>query len=309
MISKLKIHTPIYLNLLKGFDAMIVAQGYRQTGKTYQNNVKEFLSYLESQGILSVKKIQAVNMVGFYEHISNRSSYRGYGVLKSSTISGKMFAVELFFDYLIETKHLTSKIVLPRHRRTDYSERNVVTVNEIKLIYDACECKRDRAIVSLAYGCGLRRTEMVELDIKDILLGQHTLIVRQGKNSKRREIPLAGSVLNELKTYLNDERHVYLNDEIEFNDAFLINNQGKRMRGAHINKKLKAIIDRVSDPSLTAKGITLHCLRHSIATHLLEAGASFEFVRDYLGHAEIDTVHIYARRRRIKEKQQKTMNR
>ena len=54
-------------------------------------------------------------------------------------------------------------------------------------------------------------------------------------------------------------------------------------------------------PEIEAKGITLHCLRHSIATHLLDRGATIEFVRDFLGHAEIDTVHIYAKRRKLKQ--------
>lgn len=288
---------------------MIVAQGYRQTGTTYQNNVKEFLHYLESHGIVSVKRIQAVDMVAYYEHLTNRPSLRGVGLLKSSTISGKMFAVDLFFDYLVETRHVTSKIVLPRHKRSDYTQRNVVTVEEVKKIYSACESIRDRAIISLAYGCGLRRTEIEQLDVNDIFLIQSTLIVRSGKNSKRREIPLANSIVTDLKNYLYEERHLHLSDSHELIEAFLINDKGKRMRGEHINTRLKEIIQRVSDPVLSSKEITLHCLRHSIATHLLEAGASFEFVREYLGHSEIDTVHVYARRRRIREQQQKILNR
>jgi integrase/recombinase XerD len=301
MNKKIQIHSVTYQNLLKGFDTMIISNGYRQTGKTYQNNVKEFLGYLESQGILSVKKIQAIDMVGYYEHIMNRPSFRGAGLLKSSTISGKMFAVDLFFDYLLETKLLTSKIVLPRHNRGENTLRNIVTLDEVQKIYTTCESKRDKAIVSLAYGCGLRRTEIEQLDINDILFSQSILIVRSGKNSKRREIPLANSIVVDLKHYLYEERHQYLMDNLEFIDAFLINDLGKRMRGGHVNKQLKEIIMRVGDPQLNSKQITLHCLRHSIATHLLEAGANFEFVREFLGHSEIDTVHVYARRRRIKE--------
>ena len=73
------------------------------------------------------------------------------------------------------------------------------------------------------------------------------------------------------------------------------------MQGDHINERLKELIANTNNADMTSKEITLHCLRHSIATHLLDNGASIEFVRDYLGHAEIDTVHVYARRRKIKQ--------
>jgi integrase/recombinase XerD len=307
MNKRIEIHNTAYQGLMRGFDTMIIAKGYRQTGKTYQNNVKEFLSYLESQGIVSVKKIRAVDMVSYYEYIANRPAFRGVGLLKSSTISGKMFSVDLFFDYLLDTKLLTSKIILPRHKRSESTQRNTATVEEILMIYGVCESKRDKVILSLAYGCGLRRREMQDLNTNDLQFQQNVLIVRSGKNSKRRVIPLAHSIVSDLKCYVYEERHQYLNENQEFTDAFLINKQGKRMNGEQINKRLKELIGMVGDPRLTAKELTLHCLRHSIATHLLEKGASFDFVRDFLGHSEIDTVHVYARRRKMREKQQKIM--
>jgi integrase/recombinase XerD len=175
MNKRIEIHTTAYQRLMKGFDTMIIAKGYRQTGKTYQNNVKEFLSYLESQGIVSVKKIRAVDMVSYYEYITSRPAFRGVGLLKSSTISGKMFSVDLFFDYLLDTKLLTSKIILPRHKRSESTQRNTATVEEILMICGVCESKRDKVILSLAYGCGLRRREMQDLNTNDLQFQQNVL--------------------------------------------------------------------------------------------------------------------------------------
>lgn len=308
MSSRFTIHTTTYQKLLKGFDTKIKAEICRQTGNTYQNDVKEFLQYLEGQGILSVKKLQPIDMVKYYEYITNRPAFRGVGLLKSSTISGKMCAVDLFFDYLIDTNQLTKKIVLPKHIRSESTHRNILTVKEVLMLYNSCENKRDAAILSLAYGCGLRRREIQELNVGDVLFTTGILIVRSGKNSKRREIPLANSIISDLKHYLHEERHEYLTDnQTQFIEAFIINNQGKRMTGESINERLKFLITKVGDPVLSAKEITLHCLRHSIATHLLESGASFDFVREYLGHAEIDTVHVYARRRAMRDNLQKQM--
>ncbi len=309
MGNRFEIHTLNYQKLLNGFDSKIKAEGYRQTGKTYQNSVKEFLSYMESQGVLSVKKIGPVDMVRYYEYITNRPAFRGVGLLKSSTISGKMFAVDLFFEYLLDTGLLTKKIILPKHIRSESTHRNILTVKEVLMIYRVCESKRDNAILSLAYGCGMRRKGIQELNISDLQLAHNILIVRSGKNSKRREIPLADSIVSDLRRYLHEERHQCQNDNQEFTDAFLINDQGKRMKGEHINERVKVLIGKVGNPELTAKAITLHCLRHSIATHLLEGGASFEFVREFLGHSEIDTVHVYSRRRKARQNQQKIMRR
>lgn len=302
---KFIIQTAHYQRLLHGFDNKIKAEGYRQTGRTYQNNVKEFLVYLENQGILSVKKIEPVNMVAYYEYLTTRPALRGSGLLKSSTISGHMFSVDLFFEYLLDAGLLDRKIILPKHVRNESTHRNILTVKEVLMIYNVCESKRDTAILALAYGCGLRRREMQELNVNDVRLAQGLLIVRSGKNSKRREIPLSNALISDLKHYLYDERHKYISSSTNAQiESFLVNNQGRKMNGDYINQRLKELIEKVADPVLNAKAITLHCLRHSIATHLLENGASFDFVRDFLGHSEIDTVHIYARRRKIREQQQ-----
>jgi site-specific recombinase XerD len=309
MNNRSQLHSKAYKNLLKGFDIMIHANGYRQTGRTYQNNVLEFLAFLESRSMISLEKIKASDMVTYYEHISSRPVQRGIGLLKSSTISGKMHSIDLFFNYLIEIKYLTYKIVLPRHTRASFTQRQVLTVQEVLKLYEACESFRDKVIIGLAYGCGLRRSEIENLDMSELLLAKSTLVVRNGKNSKRREIPLTNKILTDLKCFIYEERHRYLRYDSQLIDSVLINGRGKRMRGAQINQRLKDLVEKVNDPLLSSKEITLHTLRHSIATHLLEAGAGFDFVREFLGHREIDTVHIYARRRRISLLQSKVMNR
>lgn len=296
------LQTASYRLLLNGYDTMIKAEGYRQTGNNYQNCVKEFLAYLENEALLKIKALQPLDMISYHEHLSNRPKLRSAGVLSSSTVSNHMFAIDLLFDYMLEKKLIDKKVVLPKHSRHGGTQRQIVSRDEVLSIYAICQNKRDKAILSIAYGCGLRRKEIERLNVADVQLSTGILIVRSGKNDKRREIPLSNNIIKDLKDYLVNERHTYLKDNNKpRTDSFLVNNQGQRMKGDHVNERLKELITKTGNAELANKEITLHCLRHSIATHLLDNGASLEFVRDYLGHTEIDTVHVYSKRRRMKQ--------
>ncbi len=302
MQNRFELQTSRYQLLLTEYDAMVNALGYRQTGRGYQANVKEFLCYLENNGILNIKKVQPLHMVAYNEYISTRPNLRTEGVLSSSTIANHLFSIDLLFDYMLEKGLIDKKIVLPKYARHEGKQRNILSIDEILSLYAVCENKRDKAILHIAYGCGARRAEIKNLNVIDVQLTSGILIVRSGKNDKRREIPLSKNIIADLKDYLINERHIYFKDnEKQRTEAFLVNNKGKSMQGDHINERLKELIAKTNNTEITSKEITLHCLRHSIATHLLDNGASIEFVRDYLGHAEIDTVHVYARRRKIKQ--------
>jgi len=302
MNNRFELQTASYQLLLSEYDAMIKAYGYRQTGNGYQANVREFLCYMENNGIHNLKKVQPLNMIAYYEYLSTRPNLKSEGVLSSSSISNHLFSIDLLFDYMLDKGLIDKKIVMPKQARYEGKQRNILTIDEIRNLYAVCENKRDRAILNIAYGCGARRSEIKTLNIIDVQLTSGILIVRAGKNDKRREIPLSKNIIAELKDYLINERHIYFADnEKERTEAFLVNNKGKRMQGDHINERLKELIAKTNNVDMTSKEITLHCLRHSIATHLLDNGANIEFVRDYLGHAEIDTVNVYARRRKMKQ--------
>lgn len=302
MTKRGELYTHTYQLLLKGFDEAIKAMGYRQTGNTYQNNVKEFLAYLENLGKLKLNKLKPLDMVEYYEYLSTRPNMRKEGLLSSSTIGGNMFAVDLFFDYLLDNNLIDKKILLPKHNRSEGRQRQIISIDEVKLLYTVCENKRDKAILAIAYGCGARRSEIQNLNVVDVQLTRGILIVRKGKFGKRREIPLSNKLVNDLKDYLVNERHVYFKQtQHQRTEAFLVNNKGQRMQGDHINDRLKELIEKTQNTELINKDITLHCLRHSIAVHLLDNKASIEFVREFMGHSEIDTVHVYARRRKMKQ--------
>ena len=304
MKRKLELNSVKYQGYLRAFAMMLNAVGYGVEGQEAMlSQVKEYLHYLEQNGITNLNKIEPLDMVAYFEHLCQRPNLLFGGVLSSSTINGHLCAIELFNDHLLERGIITKTLTLPKMKNAgDKQHRQILTLDEIQALYSVTENKRDLAILALAYGCGLRKAEISKLAIADIQLSQGILIVRQGKFSKRREIPLTDRIINDLKDYLINERNQYQNkDKNNTNETFLVNNLGKPANGDWLNKRLRQLIAKLNKPEVEAKEITLHCLRHSISTHLLEAGAGIEFVRDFLGHAEIDTVHVYARRRKMKQ--------
>ena len=165
---------------------------------------------------------------------------------------------------------------------------------EINQLFENTITAKETAILHLFYSCGLRRTEAENLNTSDIHFSKNLLYVREGKGAKRRVIPMNEKVKKELENYYNNER-TKINEE-----SFILNRTNERMRGDSYNRALKEIIKR----SEIEKEITLHHLRHSIATHLLENGLSIEFVRDFLGHSHLEATQIYAK---VRAKQLKNL--
>lgn len=291
-----------YQQLYNEYDSLIISRGYRTTGggKMYQTCVKEFLWWLELKKVSKINKVTTKLIREYLFYISSRHKFKGKGRLSQSMINKHFFSLRIFFDYLLDAKIVKSVVHLPSYYQAEPMKRNILTDIEINAIYTICLNKTEKAMLSLAYGCGLRRNEIEQLNCNDIQLNRGCLIVRNGKGDKSREIPLCDRVISYLKDYLINERDNLLIHQTRLEKAYLINQRGYRMSGASANNLLKVIILRTKNQSIIKKEITLHCLRHTITTHLIEHGADMNFVREFLGHSEIDTVHIYARRRRIK---------
>jgi integrase/recombinase XerD len=221
-------------------------------------------------------------------------------VLSENFIRHHLFSLSLFYELLLETGVVDKGIVISKFQVKQTANKEVLNRKELHLLQQNCTKPLEACIIALGYGCGLRRNEMVQLNIDDIRLSEQVLVVKCGKNGKSREVPIAGKLIPVLKEYLIAERPCRIIGS-EMPDAFFLSNTGKRMSGNYLNKSLKKIAGRCDNQQLQSKRITLHTLRHSIATHLMESGGGFEQVRQFLGHAEIDTTQLYAIRRNRKK--------
>lgn len=249
--------------------------------------VAEFLSCLEEKGIYHLREIEPKHIADHYEYLSQRPNKRKSGGLSSRMITHHLYAIRLFLNYQEQTGNLTenpmSSLTFPK---PESKEREILTVEEVRQLYKVSETFREKAIIGLFYGCGLRRSEGVALGVKDISFNSSLLYVREGKGNKRRVIPLNEKVKSDFKSYLYHERWAIQNE-----NAFITNSAGRRTSGNDYNKILKALIQKAE----IQKEISLHSLRHSIATHLLENGLPVEYVRDFLGHKHLEATQIYTR--------------
>lgn len=304
-MKNLPITTSNYKNLHRDFTEMFRAKGYAKGSRSmYPSCVQEFLFFMENKGIMDEKQIKAVDIMAYHDYIRTRPNQRRGGNLSESMIRHHLYALRLFFDFLMDTKRTDSSPAhLPKFVIGTSKERQVLTEAEISLLYEAAENKRDRALLSIAYGCGLRRSELSALDVSDITFQSGMLTVRKGKNGKSREIPLSKKVQSDLRDYIVNERDNWIKQKPAskaYSPAFFITNVGTRASGDYLAKLLKKIILRADNPLIIQKEITLHSLRHSIATHLIDRGAGIDFVQEFLGHSLMDTSMIYARRRKRK---------
>jgi len=150
---------------------------------------------------------------------------------------------------------------------------------------------RDRAMLAVFYGCGLRRNEGYHLDISDINFDRQMLHVRKGKGYKERYVPFNKANQKYLQEYIYDHRSNLTLDKRE--EAFFISYKYKRMKGQSLLLRLKVLQSQTNNPELIDKEITLHTLRHSIATHLLQAGMKLENISRFLGHSSLESTQIY----------------
>lgn len=266
--------------------------GYaEQTCQTKYLWLKEFFGWLESIGIGKLQDITAVEIANFYEYIENRESHVTGQKLKQKSIYDILRNVQTFLGYALDLGKLKTNPA--SHLKFNYPDeevhRRIFTQTEIQQLYKATETEQEKAVLNMAYGCGLRVNEISQLNKEDLRLTENLIIVQKGKNSKRRLVPINDKISKEL--------HFFLSAEITNEKAVFLNSKGRRMQEWTLNSILKKLIKRTNfGNQMTTEELNkigIHSLRHSIATHLLENGMKLEQVQTFLGHSHIESTEIY----------------
>jgi integrase/recombinase XerD len=255
-----------------------------------------------AQNLLHYTKTEAITITEnqikeYYAYLQTKPNQRRKGIISQSHIHSNLLAIRIFFEYLqrigkIKRNPYTLKVKSPIR-----NQRNILTQEEIKTLYKTAQNLEEIILLHLCYGCGLRRSEAQDLNIKDVNFEQKLLFVRKGKGRKRRVIPLTEKITTDLQDYYKQNQW-YRNENQE---SFLINIQGNRITGTTIYENFKKLLQKTKINTSDAT-ICLHSLRHSIATHLLENEMSIEMVRNFLGHQNLKTTQIYTRVNNLKLK-------
>ncbi|WP_291911505.1 tyrosine-type recombinase/integrase [Chitinophaga sp. CB10] len=246
--------------------------------------VNEFLHYRQCD---DVSLVTPTDIRLFYEWLQVRPLKRKEGTLSEMMIAHYMYALRVFFDWLqamgVQPVNPISGL---KFKTAVYNGRKPLSREEIERLFDVATTVKERVVLHLFYSCGLRRSEAVRLQVTDVHLSHQVLYVKRGKNARRRVIPLPNKVVVVLGQYLKHER----SRTRKSGSAFMLNRIGHSMRGDSYLLILKKLLSKAD----LSKDITLHHLRHSIATHLLHGGMSLGYVRDYLGHRHLESTQIYA---------------
>lgn len=167
----------------------------------------------------------------------------------------------------------------------------VLTVEEIDAMIaaidpESAEAQRNRAIMETLYGCGLRVSELVNLEMGNIYADEHYLVV-QGKGDKQRIVPMSDRSIDEIRAYLPERETLSIAPSDRH--ILFLNRRGRRLTRVMIFY----IIKRLAEAAGIRRNISPHTLRHSFATHLLEGGANLRAIQQMLGHESIATTEIY----------------
>jgi len=254
--------------------------------------VNDFFFYLKSFEITFLEQISPATINSYYKHLQTRGNKRHPGSLSDNYISGNIAAIKRFSRYLQETGKPFFEVSI-RTRPDKETPKTILSLKEIKALYNACGTDilgiRDRAILSIYYGCGLRRSEGLSLHISDILLKEKRVYVRKGKNYRERYVPMTERVKEDLENYMYVAREKILSFKNTRQTALFLSMQVKPLCGNALIKR----IHQLAKAAGIEKETGLHTLRHSIATHLLQSGMTLEEVSQFLGHASLESTQIY----------------
>ncbi len=308
-MKKLSLSNVSFRYLETSFKEWLDVQGY--AASTVYNlpiHVRELLYYLEAQNISEIKQLKTSHIESYYRKLQERSNQRRGGGLSNGHLNKHIQAMRRFTEYLRKV----GRLQIPEIRLKD-EETNprivYLTIDEINVLFKATYHKpdrkpngketiyeaiqsRDRAMLAVFYGCGLRRNEGVGLDVGDINFDRSLLHVRKGKNYKERFVPISKANLKHLQDYVYDHRPEILMGS-KASALFTGYQQYRRMQGQSLNLRLKCLQYQSGDIELNEKEIGLHTLRHSIATHLLQAGMKLESISKFLGHSSLESTQIY----------------
>ena len=253
------------------------------TIESYSNDLNKLSDFLTPKSI-SATKVRLNDLKDFISSISEILSVTSQSRIISAI---KSFYKFLLIENLIQTDP-SENLVSPKIGR---KLPNVLTIEEINLIINSVESNnvgiRNRAIIEIIYGCGLRVSELTNLLLSNLFLKQGYIKI-VGKGNKERLSPIGSLAIDSLNDFLTNVRPgLKINNK--FSDHVFINNRGTSLSRSMIFKMIKKYTLKAN----IKKDISPHSLRHSFATHLVEGGANLRAVQEILGHSSITTTEIY----------------
>jgi integrase/recombinase XerD len=239
------------------------------TIKTYSEALKTFLQFFSEKPLEQIDNQDIV-------HFNN--AYILKNKLSAAYQNQVVNAIKLFFKTI---EHKAIDVSLVHRPRREHTLPNVLSKEEVKMILEALTNIKHKTMLSLIYSCGLRRSELLNLRPQDIDSKRNLILIRQAKGKKDRIVPLSEKILILLRNYYKTYQPKTWLFEGQFKDT------------PYDERSLASVLKRAVEKTNIKKPVTLHWLRHSYATHILEAGTDLRYIQELLGHKSSKTTEIY----------------
>lgn len=258
------------LEIVADFKRWMLAKRYGDsTIKTYTQAIGIFLNFHYRK---AVSEIDNQDLVDFNNDYILKNGF------SASYQNQVVNAIKLFLR-TVEQKKIDAELI---HRpRTEKRLPNVLSKEEVKLILESLSNIKHKSMLCLIYACGLRRSELLHLKLSDVDSKRGVLIIRQSKNKKDRITPLSEKIVLMLREYYR----IYRPKNWLF--------EGQKENSQYSEKSLESVLKNALSKTKIQKRVTLHWLRHSYATHLLENGTDLRYIQELLGHGSSRTTEIY----------------
>lgn len=267
-----------YLDIERGFS--------NNTKVSYKSDLTKFLAFLNQKEIKDLDLITLETIQDFLQEL-HRSK------LNPRSIARLLSSLKHFFRFLLGQNLVSHNpldyVDTPKVRR---SLPDFLTIEEVDKFIDVINVSthigvRDRAMVEVLYGCGLRVSELINLNSRDISK-EYEIVRIFGKGNKERIVPIGKNALYWINEYANRSRPLLVKEN-DKSDVLFLNQQGKKFSRMGIWKVLHKYAISIG---LESK-VHPHIFRHSFATHMINAGADIRIVQEMLGHSDISTTQIY----------------
>jgi site-specific recombinase XerD len=263
-----KIH-PVNLPALRRFQEQIILKGYSEnTLRTYSLEFARLLYILRSY---PVNDLTPERLRGYFLYCHRILK------LSESEIHSRINAIKFYYEQVLHREKMFFDIPRPKKPLT---LPKMLNKKEVQKIIEVTRNPKHTLMLKLAYGMGLRVSELVNLKISDIDSTSMSVRIEQGKGKKDRVVPLPESVLDEMRSYYKEYRP----------EIYLFEGQNG---GQYSIRSAQQVFKSGLKKAGIKKPIGIHGLRHSYATHLLETGTDIRFIKDLLGHHSVKTTEIY----------------
>jgi integrase/recombinase XerD len=309
-MQKINLKNQSYQYLEMAFREWLETLGYGQgTVKSLPIIIREFLHFLDTKHIQHINQLQHKHIKHYHDYISIRANERRGGALSNNYINKHLQAIEKFLEFLNHKGNHNVPSLSIKLAKLQQKDITILTIEDIQQLFRLTNKEantekeqiinsRDRAMLVIFYSCGLRRNEGVHVCVDDINFDKKIVHVKKGKNYKERFVPLNKTNANYLQEWIYDYRSLIIKSKTQ--DRLFVNIHGEAMAGGTLYSRLQILVQQMDSEDLQkttsaeqSRSIGLHTLRHSIATHLLQAGMSLEKIARFLGHSSLESTQIY----------------